>query len=108
MTANTATSVEHLRRQSGGTTERLSLLASEELDRRVKDGWDQWCELADDLLATNGTLPSPELVGRLLRFFEDSYWRAEQAHDEVLNRELGPGRSSHRQSPNGHGHVLGL
>ena len=59
-----------------------------ELDRRIRAGWDVWCELLDDLLSTGGMLPSRELAGRVVAFFEDAYWRAEDARVEALRRQM--------------------
>ncbi len=62
-------------------------LTGVELDRRIRAGWDDWCELLDDLLSTGGMLPSRELAGRVVEFFEDGYWRAEDARVEALGRQ---------------------
>jgi hypothetical protein len=73
-----------------------------ELDQRIRGGWDVWCDLLDDLLNTGGMLPSRDLAGRVTSFFEDAYWRAEEARTEVLRRQMatvsrsGPGRDSNR------------
>lgn len=77
-------------------------LSDVELDRRIRGGWDVWCELLDDLLNTGGMLPSRDLAGRVTLFFEDAYWRAEEARTEVLRRQMttvsrsGPDRDSNR------------
>jgi hypothetical protein len=63
-------------------------LEDEELDRRIRAGWDEWCDLADGLVASGGMLPSRELARRAAAFFEDSYWRAEEARVEALRRRL--------------------
>ncbi len=63
-------------------------LSGVELDRRIRSGWDDWCELLDDLLSTAGMLPSRDLAGRVVGFFEDEYWRAEDARIEALRRQL--------------------
>ena len=63
-------------------------LSDVELDRRIRSGWDVWCELMDDLLGSGGMLPSRELAGRVVVFFEDTYWRAEDARVEALRRQL--------------------
>lgn len=63
-------------------------LSDGELDRRIRGGWDVWCELLDDLLGSGGMLPSRELAGRVVAFFEDDYWRAEDARVEALRRQL--------------------
>ena len=62
-----------------------------ELDRRIRAGWDDWCQLLDDLLSTGGMLPSRDLAGRVVGFFEDGYWRAEDARVEALGRQLATG-----------------
>ena len=59
-----------------------------ELDSQIRAGWDIWCELLDDLLSTGGMLPSRELAGRVVGFFEDGYWRAEDARVEALRRQM--------------------
>ena len=64
----------------------VQTLTGGELDRRIRAGWDDWCELLDNLLSTGGMLPSRELAGRVLGFFEDQYWRAEDARVEALGR----------------------
>lgn len=63
-------------------------LAGAELDRRIRAGWDEWCDLLDGLLSTGGMLPSRDLAGRVVTFFEDTYWRAEDARVEALRRQL--------------------
>jgi hypothetical protein len=63
-------------------------LSDGELDRRIRGGWDVWCELLDDLLGSGGMLPSRELAGQVVAFFEDDYWRAEEARVEALRRRL--------------------
>lgn len=66
----------------------LRSLADAELDRRIRVGWEIWCDLLDDLLSTGGLPPSRELAGRVLNFFEDAYWRAEDARVEALRRQV--------------------
>ena len=63
-------------------------LSDVELDRHIRGGWDVWCELLDDLLSTGGMLPSRELAGRVVAFFENDYWRAEDARVEALRRQM--------------------
>ena len=69
-------------------TRDVRTLTGVELNRRIQAGWDDWCELLDDLLSTGGMLPSRELAGRVVGFFEDRYWRAEDARLEALGRQL--------------------
>jgi hypothetical protein len=59
-----------------------------ELDQRIRGGWDIWCELLDDLLSTGGMLPSRDLARRVAGFFENDYWRAEDARVEALRRHI--------------------
>lgn len=63
-------------------------LTDVELDRQIRAGWDVWCDLLDDLLSTGGMLPSRELAGRVVGFFEAGYWRAEDARVEALRRQM--------------------
>jgi hypothetical protein len=63
-------------------------LTDAELEAQVRVGWDTWCDLLDDLLNTGGMLPSRRLAGRVVGFFEDSYWCAEDARVEALRREM--------------------
>ena len=70
-------------------------LTDMELDERIRSGGDVWCELLDELLNTGGMLPSPQLAGRTVAFFEGDYWRAEDARIEALRRELTSRRISH-------------
>ena len=63
-------------------------LTDVELDGQIRAGWDIWCDLLDDLLSTGGMLPSRELAGRVVGFFEDGYWRAEDARVEALRRQM--------------------
>ena len=63
------------------------LLPDGELDRRINAGWEEWSELLDGLVSTGGMLPSRELVGRVLNFFDDVYWSAEDARVEALRRQ---------------------
>lgn len=65
----------------------LDRVASAELDARVRDGWEAWCDLLEALVHTDGMLPSRHLAGRLVAFFEDAYWRAEEARVEVIRRQ---------------------
>lgn len=62
-------------------------LGDEELDERIRYGWDEWVEIQATLLATGGMLPSPEIAERATAFFTNSYWRAEEAHLEALRRQ---------------------
>ncbi|MDF1596183.1 MAG: hypothetical protein P1T08_08805 [Acidimicrobiia bacterium] len=63
-------------------------LTEVELDGQIRAGWGIWCDLLDDLLSTGGMLPSRELAGRVVGFFEDGYWRAEDARVEALRRQM--------------------
>jgi hypothetical protein len=72
----------------GRVVDNARSLAGAELDRRIRAGWDAWCDLLDGLLSTGGMLPSRDLAGRVVAFFEDAYWRAEEARVEALRRQL--------------------
>lgn len=72
----------------GRVVDNARSLAGAELDRRIRAGWDEWCDLLDGLLSTGGMLPSRDLAGRVVAFFEDAYWRAEEARVEALRRQL--------------------
>jgi len=63
-------------------------LTEDELNREICLGMDDWCDLLDDLLNTGGMLPSRDLAGRVVSFFEDEYWRAEDARIEALRRQM--------------------
>ena len=63
-------------------------MTEDELDREIRLGMDDWCDLLDDLLNTGGMLPSRDLAGRAVDFFEDEYWRAEDARIEALRRQI--------------------
>ena len=63
-------------------------MTEDELDREIRLGMDDWCDLLDDLLNTGGMLPSRDLAGRAVSFFEDEYWRAEDARIEALRRQM--------------------
>jgi hypothetical protein len=63
------------------------LVPDGELDRRIKAGWEEWTDLLDGLVSTAGMLPSRELVGRVLSFFDEVYWSAEDARVEALRRQ---------------------
>jgi hypothetical protein len=76
------------RDDEGPTRDDARSLGGEELDRQIRAGWDEWCDLLDGLLSTGGMLPSRELAGRVVAFFEDAYWRAEEARVEALRRQL--------------------
>ena len=78
----------HVDSETTQPTRDVRTLTDVELDRRIRAGWDDWCELLDDLLSTGGMLPSRELAGRVLGFFDDRYWRAEDARIEALRRQL--------------------
>lgn len=66
----------------------LSGIPPVELDARIRAGWELWCDLLEELVHTDGMLPSRQLAGRLVAFFEDTYWRAEEARGEVLRRQF--------------------
>ena len=78
----------HVDSETTQPTSGVRTLSGVELDRRIRAGWDDWCELLDDLLGTGGMLPSRELAGRVVGFFEDGYWRAEDARVEALGQQL--------------------
>ena len=63
-------------------------MTEDELDREIRLGMDDWCDLLDDLLNTGGMLPSRDLAGRVVSFFEYEYWRAENARIEALRRQM--------------------
>ncbi len=63
-------------------------MTEEELNREIRLGMDDWCDLLDDLLNTGGMLPSRDLASRVVSFFEDGYWRAEDARVEALRRQM--------------------
>lgn len=73
---------------SSGAVEDVHLVGGDELQRRIRVGWDEWCDLLDGLVGSGGMLPSRDLVRRARGFFEDSYWRAEEARVEALRRDL--------------------
>ena len=75
------------------------LVPDGELDRRIKAGWEEWVELLDGLVSTGGMLPSRELVGRVLNFFDDVYWSAEDARIEALRRQYRAEASRRCRSP---------
>jgi hypothetical protein len=66
----------------------VRLVEDEELDRRIRTGWEEWCDLADGLIASGGMLPSRKLARRTAAFFEDAYWLAEEARVEAFRRRL--------------------
>ena len=66
----------------------VQAMTEDELDSEIRLGMDDWCYLLDDLLNTGGMLPSRDLAGRVVRFFEDGYWRAEDARIEALRRQI--------------------
>ena len=75
-------------RSPSGAVDGVRRLADEELDRRIRVGWDEWCELLEGLLGTGGMLPPRELAARAVAFFKDAYWRAEEARVEAFRRRL--------------------
>jgi hypothetical protein len=85
------------RDDEGGFLDDARQLKGEELDRRVRAGWEEWCELLEGLVSTGGMLPSRELAGRVVAFFEDAYWRAEEARVEALRRQLTASRARQRR-----------
>ena len=66
----------------------VQAMTEDELDSEIRLGMDDWCDLLDDLLNTGGMLPSREMAGRVVSFFEDGYWRAEDARIEALRRQM--------------------
>ena len=75
------------------------LMSDGELDRRIKAGWEEWGELIDGLVSTAGMLPPRELVGRVLNFFDEMYWSAEDARLEALRRQYRAEASRRCRSP---------
>jgi hypothetical protein len=70
------------------STADIRLVEDEELDRRIRAGWEEWCDLVDGLVGSGGMLPSRMLARRAAAFFEDDYWLAEEARMEALRRQL--------------------
>ncbi len=66
----------------------VQAMTKDELDSEIRLGMDDWCDLLDDLQNTGGMLPSRGLAGRVVSFFEDGYWRAEDARIEALRRQM--------------------
>lgn len=66
----------------------VQLVRDEELDRRIRAGWEEWCDLLEGLVGSGGMLPSRTLARRVASFFEDAYWLAEEARMEALRRQL--------------------
>ena len=66
----------------------VRLVKDEELDRRIRAGWEEWCDLLEGLVRSGGMLPSRRLSRRAVAFFEDAYWFAEEARVEALRRQL--------------------
>jgi hypothetical protein len=66
----------------------IRLVETEELDRRIRAGWEEWCDLVEHLVGSGGMLPSRQLARRAAAFFEDDYWLAEEARMEALRRDL--------------------
>ncbi len=62
-------------------------LTTDELDRHIRVGWDDWCDLLEALVRTEGMLPPDDLACRVIRFFESRYWAAEGARIEALRRQ---------------------
>ena len=67
------------------THDPVQMLPISELDRRIQAGWVEWSDLLDGLSHTDGMLPSRELAGRLLAFFENDYWQAEAASGAAIH-----------------------
>ena len=65
----------------------VRLVEDEELDRRIRAGWEEWCDLLEDLVRSGGMLPPRKLARRVEAFFEDAYWLAEEARMEALRRQ---------------------
>lgn len=66
----------------------VQTMTEDELDREIRLGLDDWCDLLDDLLNAGGMLATHELAGQIVKFFEGAYWRAEKARIEMLRREM--------------------
>ena len=62
-------------------------LKDEELDERIRCGWEEWAALQEALMGTGGMLPSREIAERATAFFADAFWRADEAHLEALRRQ---------------------
>lgn len=59
-------------------------LTAVELDLHIREAWDFWCDLLENLLRTEVVLPSRDLAGRMVRFFENRCSLAEDARVEAL------------------------
>ena len=66
----------------------VRLIKDEELDRRIRAGWEEWCDLVDGLVSSGGMLPSRKVARRAAAFFEDAYWLAEEARVEAFRRQF--------------------
>lgn len=66
----------------------VHVMTDDELNAEIRHGMDDWCDLLDDLIAAGGMLPTRDLAGRVVDFFEDEYWRVEEARVEVLRRQM--------------------
>ena len=75
----------------------VRLVDSEELDRRIRAGWEEWCDLLEGLVRSGGMLPSRKLAQRVEAFFEDAYWLAEEARMEALRRQFEAGSLRRRR-----------
>ena len=86
--------------RSRATTTAAELM-DEELDERIRCGWDEWVDIQEALLATGGTLPSREIAERATAFFTEAYWRADEAHLEALRRQYARNRLGRAISQHG-------
>jgi hypothetical protein len=59
----------------------------EVLDARIRAADGEWADVLD-LLITAGSLPSSNVAARVMSFFEEAYWVAEEARVEMLRRQL--------------------
>ena len=66
----------------------VRLVEDEELDRRIRAGWEEWCDLLEGLVRSGGMLPSRKLAQRVEAFLENAYWLAEEARVEAFRRQL--------------------
>lgn len=78
-----------------------ALFPDGELDRRIQAGWEEWCELLEALIKTEGMLPPQRLVTQVLSFFDNGYWEAEDARIEALRRRFRTDADRCRQRPRG-------
>ena len=66
----------------------MGCVSDETLDSQIREGWERWCELIEEVVSSQGMLPSPEVAMGLAAFLSGDYWSGKAARVEAPRRAL--------------------